>query len=324
MRIVAAREVRTILTMPRAIDLMRHAMTLVARGQTQQPLRQALFLPDKSGLLGLMPGYIAQPELLGIKVISVFAKNFAAGLPSHQGVVLLFETQHGAPIAMIDAREITAIRTAAATAVATEALARRDAKTLVLFGYGEQAETHFEALTQVRSFERVLVWGRDLRKASAFAAKFGRAELPVEAIASAEDAARKGDVICTLTAAIDPVLFGRWLAAGSHVNAVGAGTPAQAELDTDAVRRCRMFADYKDSALALGGEFLRAKAAGAVGDDHIIGSIGDVLIGKVKGRSTQDELTLFKSLGMAAEDLVAADFVLREAEQRGVGQVVDW
>ena len=323
-RIVGAHDVRTILTIERATELMRHALALVGRGQTQQPLRQALFLPDRSGLLGVMPGYVAQPERLGVKVISVFPGNFGASLPSHQGAVILFETKHGAPIAIIDAREITAIRTAAATAVATEVLARRDAKTLALLGYGEQAETHLAAVTPTRPFERVLVWGRDPKKASAFAGRFSRADLPVEAVGTAEEATLRADVICTLTAATDPVLFGRWLKPGTHVNAVGSGTPNQAELDVDAVARCRMFADYKDSVVALCGEFQRAKSAGAVTDAHIVGSIGDVLVGKVRGRASPDEITLFKSLGMAAEDLVAADFVLREAEARGLGQTIEW
>ncbi len=324
LRIIGAHEVRTILTVEHSIALMRDALALVGRGETLQPLRQALFLPDKSGLLGLMPGYIAKPERLGLKAISVFPRNFDVSLPSHQGIVVLFETKRGAPIAIIEAREITALRTAAATAVATDVLARSDAKTLVIFGYGEQAETHLNALRRVRRFERVLVWGRSAEKAAAFAKQFGDATLPIEAIASAEEAAFRADVICTLTAATDPILFGRWLKAGTHINAVGSGTPNAAELDIEAVVRCRCFADYRDSALALSGEYLRAKAAGAVGDTHILGSIGDILVGNIAGRSSPDELTLFKSLGMAAEDLVAADFVLREAERRGLGHVIDW
>src|SRR5882757_9181917 len=167
LRIVGARDVRTILTMDRAIELMRDAMALVGRGETVQPLRSALWLPDKRGLLGLMPGYVAKPERIGVKAISVFPSNFARGLPSHQGVVMLFNTEHGAPEAIIDAREITAIRTAAATAVATDVLARRDVKTLAFLGYGEQAETHLEALRYVRAFERVLIWGRDAKKTTA-------------------------------------------------------------------------------------------------------------------------------------------------------------
>jgi ornithine cyclodeaminase/alanine dehydrogenase-like protein (mu-crystallin family) len=324
LRIITASNVRTILTMDCAIELMREAMALVGRGETVQPLRSALWLPDKRGLLGLMPGYVARPERLGVKAISVFPSNFAKGLPSHQGVVMLFSTETGALDAIIDAREITAIRTAAATAVATDVLSRHDVKTLAFLGYGEQAETHFEALRRVRKFERLLIWGRDAKKASAFAAAHTSGALPVEAVASAEEAVSQADVICTLTAAIDPVLFGRWLKPGMHVNAVGSGTAREAELDVEAVRRARMFADNKEGVLGQCGEFLRAKAAGAVDDAHVVGSVGDVIIGKIPGRSSAQEITLFKSLGMAVEDVVSAEFILAEAAHRGIGQAIDW
>jgi ornithine cyclodeaminase/alanine dehydrogenase-like protein (mu-crystallin family) len=324
LRIVVAKDVRALLTMDRAIELMREAMALVGRGETVQPLRSALWLPDKRGLLGLMPGYVAKPERFGVKVLTVFPSNFAKGLPSHQGMVMLFNTEGGAPEAIIDAREITAIRTAAATAVATDVLARRDVKTLAFFGYGEQAETHFEALRRVRKFERLVVWGRDAKKASAFAAAHNSAALPIEVASSAEGAASRADVICTLTAAIDPVLFGRWLRPGMHINAVGSGTAREAELDIDAVKRCRMFADNREGVLGQCGEFLRAKAAGAVDDAHVVGSVGDVIIGKIPGRQSGEEVTLFKSLGMAVEDVVSAEFILAEAARRGIGQAIEW
>lgn len=324
LRIIGAKDVRTLLTMDRAIELMREAMALVGRGETVQPLRSALWLPDKSGLLGLMPGYVAKPERFGVKVLTVMPSNFAKGLPSHQGMVMLFNTEHGAPEAIIDAREITAIRTAAATAVATDVLAQRDAKTLAFFGYGEQAETHFEAMRRVRKFERLVVWGRDAKKAEAFAKAHGSPALPIEAVATAEEAATRADVICTLTAAIDPVLFGRWLKPGMHINAVGSGTAREAELDVDAVKRCRMFADNRDGVLGQCGEFLRAKAAGAIDDAHVLGSVGDVIVGNIPGRASSSEITLFKSLGMAVEDVVSAEFILSEAARRGLGHVIEW
>jgi ornithine cyclodeaminase len=324
LRIVNAREVRELLTMDRAIELMREAMALVGRNETVQPLRSALWLPDKRGLLGLMPGYVAKPERLGVKVLTVMPSNFAKGLPSHQGMVMLFNTEHGAPEAIIDAQTVTAIRTAAATAVATDVLARRDAKTLAFFGYGEQAETHYEALRRVRKFERLLLWGRDRAKAEAFAKHHSSAALPVEVVATAEEATARADVVCTLTAAIDPVLFGRWLKPGMHVNAVGSGTAREAELDADALKRSRMFADNRDGVLGQCGEFLRAKAQGVIDDAHVLGSIGDVIVGKISGRQSDQEITLFKSLGMAVEDLVSCEFVLAEARRRGAGQAIDW
>ena len=148
--------------------------------------------------------------------------------------------------------------------------------------------------------------------------------LPVEAIGSVEEAAARADVICTLTAAIDPILLGRWLRPGQHINAVGSGTAREAELDIEAVKRCRMLADNREGVLGQCGEFLRAKAAGAVDDAHVVGSVGDVIVGKIPGRSSPSEITLFKSLGMAVEDLVSAEFVLAEATRRGIGQPIEW
>ncbi|MBI1212054.1 MAG: ornithine cyclodeaminase family protein [Alphaproteobacteria bacterium] len=324
LRIVGAQDVRALLTMERAIALMREAMAMVARNETVQPLRSALWLPDRRGLLGLMPGYVAKPERLGVKVLTVMRSNFAKGLPSHQGMVMLFDTKDGKPEAIIDAQTVTAIRTAAATAVATDVLARSDAKTLAFFGYGEQAETHLEALRHVRAFECLLLWGRDTAKAAAFARQHTSKVLPIEVTATAEDAAARADVICTLTAAIDPIVFGRWLKPGTHVNAVGSGTAREAELDIEAIKRSRMFADNREGVLGQCGEFLRAKGAGAVDDAHVLGSIGDVIVGNVPGRKSAEDITLFKSLGMAVEDIVSCEFVLAEATRRDIGHAVEW
>jgi ornithine cyclodeaminase len=322
-RLLNASAVRTLLPMSRCIELMRTAMSLVAKNQAIQPIRQAVFHPDRRGLMSMMPGYTADPEWLGIKVISVFPGNFGSEIGSHQGVVLLFETKHGSPVALLDGREITAIRTAAATAVATGALARRDVKTLAIFGYGEQAHTHLEAIPEVRRFERVVVWGRDFAKAKAFAAA-AHAAVPVTAVASAEEAAVQADVLCTTTAAAEPYFKADWLRPGQHLNVVGSSVPTTSEIDVDTVARCRLFVDFKDSALALAGDFKRAKEAGRVTDAHIQGSIGDVLTGQVAGRTSDQDVTLFKSLGMVAEDLVSADWIFREAERRGIGQTVEW
>jgi ornithine cyclodeaminase len=300
-------------------------MKLVATGDTIQPIRQGLWHPDKRGLISMMPGYTAKPEWLGIKIMSVYAGNFGTQFGSHQGFVILFETQNGVPRAIMDGREITAIRTAAATAAATDALARRDTKTLAIFGYGEQAHTHLEALPEVRPFERALVWGRDFARTQAFClAEQPHHRFPVTAVKTAEEAASAADVLCTTTAAKEPFFEARWLRPGQHLNVVGSSIPTTSEIDVDTVARCRLFVDFKDSALALAGDFRRAKDAGVVGDDHILGSIGDVLTGAVAGRTSDQDITLFKSLGMVSEDLVAADFILAEAERREIGQLVDW
>jgi ornithine cyclodeaminase len=320
-----AAAVRSLLPIDRCIDLMRTAMSLVATGEAIQPIRQSLFHPDRRGLLSMMPGYTGNPEWIGIKVMSVFPGNFGTAFGSHQGFVHLFETKNGAPRAIMDGREITAIRTAAATAVATDALARRDTSTLAIFGYGEQAHTHLEAVTRVRPFRRALIWGRDPAKAKQFAAdQATHHDLEIVAVATPEEAAVGADVLCTTTAAKEPFFEARWLRPGQHLNVVGSSIPTTSEIDVETVVRSRLFVDFRDSALALAGDLRRAKEAGAVGDDHIVGSIGDVLTGRVPGRTSDQDITLFKSLGMVAEDLVAADFIFRESERLGVGQVIDW
>ena len=324
-RVLNAAAVRELLPIPRCTELMRQAMALVATKQTVQPIRQALYHPDRRGLLSVMPGYIGDPEWLGIKVMTVFPANFGTAFGSHQGFVHLFETTNGAPRAILDGREITAIRTAAASAVATDILARRETTTLAIFGYGEQAHTHLEAMTTVRSFERALVWGRDFHRAQQFATiESAHYDLEVTAVATAEEAAVAADVLCTTTAAKEPFFEARWLRPGQHLNVVGSSIPTTSEIDIETIARARLFVDFKDSALALAGDFRRAKEAGAVGDDHILGSIGDVLTGRVVGRGSDQDITLFKSLGMVAEDLVSADFILREAERRDVGQLIEW
>jgi ornithine cyclodeaminase len=224
----------------------------------------------------------------------------------------------------MDAAEITGIRTAAATAAATDALARKDAKTLSIFGLGEQAATHLQSMALVRSFERCLVWGRDPAKTQAFVeAHAARYPFKLEAVASAEDAAGS-DILCTVSAAPEPFFKGAWLKPGQHINVVGSSIPTTSEIDHDTIARSRVFVDYKDSALALAGDLRRAFEAGVVTPDHIVGEVGEVLIGKVPGRRGPEDITLFKSLGMVAEDVLSADYILQTAEQRNAGVVVDW
>jgi ornithine cyclodeaminase/alanine dehydrogenase-like protein (mu-crystallin family) len=322
-RVLNAALIRQLLTMDRCIRLMHRAFEMVAAGEAILPIRQALRTPDGRGLLGWMPGYIARPQWLGIKVISVY-ENFGTPFGSHQGMVLMFETQHGAPAAILDARSITAIRTAAATAAATDVLAPPGARSLAIFGYGEQAGTHLDALLRVRPFEVVQIWGRDVRRAQQFAARAAEEHATrVAAVADARDAAQ-ADVICTLTAASEPFFQGAWLRAGQHLNLVGSGVPAAAEADEHTIARGRLFVDSRENALALAGEFVRAKARGLVTDDAVVGCVGDVIRGTVRARQAPGDITIFKSVGMACEDLIAADFVCSEAARLDAGVLVDW
>jgi len=325
LRLLNAAAVRDLLPMAKCIPLMRSAFEMVARGETIQPIRQSVRHPDGRGLLGWMPGYTAHPEWLGVKVVSVFPGNFGTEFGSHQGMVMMFEPSHGAPVAMLDGREITAIRTAAATAAATDVLAPAAVQTLGIMGYGEQAGSHIEALLHVRRFQRIMVWGRDLSKARRFAADMAAKHSETEIIAVDNAlAAASCDVVCTLTAAAEPILHARWLRPGQHLNIVGSSIPTTSEVDVETIARGRLFVDFKDSALALAGDFRRAKDSGLVTDQHIVGCVGDVLVGSMPARVAASDITLFKSLGMSSEDLLACDYVLTESIRRGIGQVVDW
>ena len=303
-------DVYRLLTMPACIELMADVLRATSRGGAVLPLRSAVWMPDRTGMLGLMPGFLDAPHSLGLKVVSIFPGNHGTGYDSHQGVVMLFDTAHGTPIAILDASSITAIRTAAVSGVATRALAREDAGDLAILGAGVQAATHLAAMRAVRSIQRVRVWSRNAAHAQRFADGYSsEGSLRVEVMASARAAVEGADLICTTTAAREPILEGAWLAPGAHINAVGACFAAARELDTAAVARARLIVDRRESTLAESGDFLIAKAEGAFGDDHIAGELGDVLLGSLVGREHDEQITLFDSLGIAVEDLAAAHYI---------------
>ena len=317
--------VRELLPMQICVGLMRAALMTFARGDAVLPLRSILRLPQRGGILGIMPGYLGDPQSFGLKVVSVMPGNHGTVHDSHQGVVMLFGLVHGEPLAILDASAITAIRTAAASAAATDALARKDAGDLALLGSGTQARTHLEAMRTVRSLRRVRVWSRTRANAEQFArdesASLGFA---IEVMASAEDAVRGADLICTTTSAREPVLRGAWLCPGAHVNAVGACFAAARELDTHAVRRARFFSDCRESCLNEAGDFLIAREEGAITDDHLLGELGALLLGKVEGRLSRDDVTVFESLGIALEDLACAHHIHLRALESGAGVWLDW
>ena len=306
MRFIGWEEVARRLTYPACIRIVRDAMVALSRGETRQLLRSVLPLAD-GRMFGVMPGALGLRAPFGAKIISVFPENFALGRQSHQGVVLLFDPASGAPVCAVHAGELTAIRTAAASAVATEILARREARTLAILGYGRQAATHARAMREVRSIESITVWGRSEPRARSFAARMS-AELgiPVVATPTARDAVERADVVCTVTAAAEPILRGAWVSPGTHVNVVGSSYPGPVEIDDDLVVRSRFIADYREAVLQQGAELLRAKEAGLVGDDHVVAEIGEVLDGRVAGRRSDDEVTLYKSIGHVVQDLSTA------------------
>jgi alanine dehydrogenase len=323
--IVGADEVRTLLPMEECIASMREALIALAKGEVILPQRQALRQPDKKGLLGMMPSYLGGSHpALGIKVVTVFPGNHGTKFDSHQGAIQLFETEHGQLQAIIDAGSVTAIRTAAVSAVATDLLARKDARILAILGSGTQARMHLEALPLVRkSIREVRIWSRDYNHAKALRNK-GVTGLDIEAVESAQEAVKGAGIICTVTAATAPILKGEWISKGAHVNAVGASVPPFRELDSDAVAKSSFFVDRRQSAIEEAEDFRVPKSEGLIGDAHIKGEIGEILVGTVKGRTSDDEITIFKSAGLAIEDLASAKLIYHKALSKKAGTWINF
>ena len=306
MRVIEREEVARRLTYDVCIPIVRRAMIAFSKGETRQLLRSIIPL-SQGHMFGIMPGALGEDSAFGAKLVSVYPENFGKGRQSHQGLVVLFEPQTGEPVCVVHAGEITAIRTAAASAVATDALARQDARRLAILGYGEQAAAHARALLKVRAIQAVRVWGRSAERAQAFCARMG-AELgiPFTSASEVEDLVSDADIICTVTGAREPVLKGAWVRRGTHVNLVGSSVAGPAEVDTDLVVRSRFIADSREGVLRQGAEFLRAKEAGVIDDAHIVAEIGQVLAGDVVGRRSDDDITVYKSLGHVVQDLASA------------------
>jgi ornithine cyclodeaminase len=308
--IINQHEVAQLLSMAESIEVMAGALAALGRGEGIQPLRPVMWLPERVGALGMMPGYLGHIKTMGIKVVSVFPGNHGTEYDSHQGTVMLFETEHGRLLALMDATEITAIRTAAATAVATRLLAREDATDLSILGSGVQARSHLEAMLLIRPIQRVRVWSRNGENATRFAQReSARHDIEIEVSPDADTAVREADIICTTTSSLEPILKGEAVAAGSHINAVGSSVPFARELDTAAVVQSRLFVDRRESTVNEAGDFLFPQKEGAIDANHIVAEIGDILIGRHPGRESVDEITLFKSLGLAVEDVASAHFI---------------
>jgi ornithine cyclodeaminase len=310
--------------MTACVDLMHRTMIAVSERRAVLPLRSVMVMPGELGMMGNMPGYIAEPECFGVKLVSLIPRNKPPHYSSHLGLVLLFEAEHGCPVALLDAAEITAIRTAAASGLATRLLARPEAGDLALLGAGEQARSHLEAMLAVRTLRRIRVWARDSDKAAAFAkAEGARHQVTIERSATVREAVAGADIICTVTKAREPILLGEQLTAGVHLNVVGSSIATTAEIDTPAVVKSRFFVDYRESTVNEGGEYLRALKAGAITPEHILGEIGEVANGTKIGRQSMSDVTLYKSLGIAPQDLASAHYVLEKARAAGVGQIID-
>jgi ornithine cyclodeaminase/alanine dehydrogenase-like protein (mu-crystallin family) len=321
--ILGEAEVERLLPMEACVELMAEALAALQRGDMEQPLRFVVRPTAAASLMGLMPAYRGRPEpAYGLKAVCVFPGNPARGLEAHQGAVLLFDGETGVLRAAVNASAITAIRTAAVSAVATRLLARADARALAILGAGVQARSHLRAMAVARDFARARVWSRTPERAAAVAAEAGT-PFPVDPAESAEEALRGADVVCTTTSSPEPVVRRAWLAAGAHVNAVGSSIPTARELDTETMAAAALFVDRRESTVNEAGDFLFATQEGAIGPEHIRAELGELLTGEAEGRRSADELTVFKSLGLAVEDLAAVEHVYRRARETGAGVEVD-
>ena len=320
--LISGADVRALLPMGECIEVMAGALRSVTDGSSVLPLRTVMRLDGTPNAFAAMPAVVGRGAgaSLGAKIITVFPGNDATPYDAHIGAVLLFDAEHGKLLAIADASSITAIRTSAVSGLATRLLAREDAHELALLGAGVLAIPHIEAVRCVRDIRRVRVWSRSGDRATELAAR-ARKRFDVEIVvaSSARAAVDGADVVCTITSARTPVLEGAWLAPGAHVNAVGASLPTARELDTAAVVRSRLFVDRRESALSEAGDFLIPRGEGAVTDAHILGELGDLLAGTVKGRVKREDITLFKSLGLAVEDVASLRHIHTKALATGAG-----
>ncbi|HYR56693.1 MAG TPA: ornithine cyclodeaminase family protein [Myxococcaceae bacterium] len=319
-------EIERLLPMAECIRVMTDALVTLAQGGVHQPLRMIVQPPTASGLMALMPAYIAEgTPCYGLKIICVFPGNPAKGLDAHQGGVLLFSSEDGRLLAMMNGSAITAIRTAAVSGVATRALAREVASILAIIGSGVQARTHLAAMAAVRPLRQARIASRNFENAHRFCREMAKGvAFPIEAVEKVEDAVRGADLIVTATTASEPVIERGWLAPGAHVNAVGASQPHKRELDTATIKAASLFVDRRESALKEAGDYLIAAREANLGPDHIRAELGEVLIGARPGRRSNDEITCFKSLGLAAEDVAAAEHLYRVAQTQQVGHWVEF
>jgi ornithine cyclodeaminase/alanine dehydrogenase-like protein (mu-crystallin family) len=311
-------DVRRLLDMESCVEAMSEVLVSLARGELHQPLRFVVRPPKATSLLGLMPAYRGgTAPAYALKEIVVAPDNPTRGLDAHQGAVLLHDGTTGELVALLNASPITAIRTAAVSAVATRALARSDARRVAILGAGVQARAHVDAMRAVLDDPEIRIWARTLEKAEQLAAEVGAIVSP------SPDAALFGaEVVCTTTTAREPIVEHRWLASGAHVNAVGSSIPTTRELDTDTMAQASLFVDRRESTLNEAGDFLIPAAEGAFGPDHIKAELGEVVAGIAPGREHDEELTVFKSLGIAVEDLASAELVIERAREQGVGTEV--
>lgn len=325
MRILNSEAVAQALSYADCIEAVSGAMKSVSAGKSIMPLRQYMDIPGGEGKFTLMPGYVTEPASFGVKIVSKFPRAADSPYGSHVGAVVIFDTQQGIPVAILDAAMLTAIRTASASALASKVLSRSDSKILTILGTGTEALHHARAVLCVRDINEIRIWGRTAAHAQTLATTIEKESgVSTEVTNTVEEAVTKADIICTTTAAKEPILKGQWLPRGCHVNLVGAAVMSAAEADIDVVTRSRFFVDYRESAMAQAGELTAAIKSGAITAEHIIAEIGELLNSGEAGRQNNDDITVYKSLGVAAQDLAAGMMTYECAEKNNIGMELDW
>jgi alanine dehydrogenase len=321
MLLLTERDVRQLLSMDDLIEAMHSALAELSSGRVQQPLRTVLEIGEQKAFFGVMPAHVPTTGALGTKLVTVFGSNAALGLPTHLATILLFDSTTGELLSVMDGRFITEARTAAVSAVSAKLLAREDAAVLAIIGSGVQARSHLRALTRVRKVREVRVWSPTERRRLDFADEMqAETSARIRPVPSARDAVEGADLIVLATAAREPVIQGDWVATGAHIAAVGACRPDQREMDAALVARARVFVDSRSGALAEAGDLVLAIREGAFAPQQIAGELGELASGLIAGRRGPDDITLFKSLGMAVEDVAAAHLAHVRATERGLGR----
>jgi ornithine cyclodeaminase/alanine dehydrogenase-like protein (mu-crystallin family) len=324
--ILSHAEVLELLPIKECIPLMSEALIALAAGKVHQPLRTIIRPPDAKGLIGLMPTYMSgDSAAFGLKAVCVFPGNPAQGKDTHQGAVLLFSAETGELLAMMNASAITSIRTAAVSGVATDLLARVDACNLAILGSGVQARSHLVAMSEVRLIKRCRIASRHIEHARNFAEEMRPDfSFPLEPVETVEEALKDSDLVASVTTAVEPIVKRRWISAGAHLNLVGSCFPTTREVDSETMAAASLFVDSRESTINEAGDYLLAARDGVIGPNHIRAEIGEVLKGDKPGRTSPEEITCFKSLGIAIEDLAAAGYLYRQAKQSKVGTWIQW
>ena len=308
------------------IELMEDLFVKLEEGIADNPLRKAMVLPNKNGgLLSMMPGYNSQKNIMGIKTVSVYPENADIGLESHQGTVTLFDSTNGIPLAIMDASQITSIRTAAVSAVATKALANKNSKVLAIIGSGVQAASHIEAMNTILDLDEIRVWSRNKKNVEIFIKNQRKKySIPFIHAHSISDALENADVVCTTTSSNEPLIFSNHLTRGMHINAVGSSVKNAREFGGNAMKLSKLYVDKIESTLNESGDFLLAKKEGIINDKHIKGTIGEVLINNINGRESKNDITLFKSLGLAIEDISTAFYIYEKYKKNNEGHWIEF